>query len=64
VTFHGLALNLDTDPAYFELINPCGLPAGSVISLQKLIDRSIDKSKVICQLVNAFQQVFDFEIVP
>ncbi len=25
VTLHGLALNVETDLSYFELINPCGL---------------------------------------
>ncbi len=62
ITFHGLALNLDTDLSYFDLINPCGMPSDSVISLQNLIQTPIDKSKAFYQLVNAIQLVFDMDL--
>ncbi len=38
VTYHGLALNVNTDLDYFKLINPCGItqfPVGSVSGLLK-----------------------------
>jgi len=37
VTLHGLALNVTTDLAYFDLIVPCGLAGKPVTSLQKLL---------------------------
>lgn len=62
ISFHGLALNLETDLSYFELINPCGLPSDSVISLQNLTKEPIVKSKAFYQLVNAIQLVFDLDL--
>lgn len=37
VTLHGLALNVDTDPAHFALIIPCGLAGRPVTSLRSLL---------------------------
>jgi lipoyl(octanoyl) transferase len=37
VTLHGVALNVTTDLAYFDLIVPCGLPGKRVTSLQRLL---------------------------
>lgn len=34
VTMHGLALNINTDLSYFQLINPCGFVDKGVTSLQ------------------------------
>jgi lipoyl(octanoyl) transferase len=38
VSLHGLALNVNTDLRYFELIIPCGLSGRAVTSLEKLLD--------------------------
>jgi lipoyl(octanoyl) transferase len=37
VSIHGLALNLDTDLNYFNLIIPCGLSQRPVTSIQKIL---------------------------
>lgn len=37
VTMHGVALNVETDLKYFELINPCGLGNRPVTSLRKTL---------------------------
>jgi lipoyl(octanoyl) transferase len=37
VSLHGLALNVETDLRFFELIVPCGLPGKPVTSLRQLI---------------------------
>jgi lipoate-protein ligase B len=37
VTLHGLALNVETDLRYFNLIVPCGLPGRAVTSLRELL---------------------------
>jgi lipoyl(octanoyl) transferase len=37
VTSHGIALNVDTDLGYFDLIVPCGLRSRGVTSLSRLL---------------------------
>jgi lipoate-protein ligase B len=37
ISLHGLALNLETKLAYFDLIVPCGLPGRPVTSMRKLL---------------------------
>ncbi|MDV3244681.1 MAG: lipoyl(octanoyl) transferase LipB [Nitrososphaerales archaeon] len=42
VTFHGFALNVNTDMSYFELIRPCGLDPSTMTSMQQLTGRHLD----------------------
>jgi len=37
VTYHGFALNVNTDLSYFNLIRPCGLDPESMTSMQKIV---------------------------
>jgi lipoate-protein ligase B len=37
ISLHGLALNVETDLTYFDLIVPCGLPGRPVTSMRKLL---------------------------
>jgi lipoate-protein ligase B len=46
VTYHGFALNVNTDMSYFDLIRPCGLEPGTMTSMQKLLGRPLDFDKV------------------
>jgi lipoyl(octanoyl) transferase len=41
ISFHGLALNVNTDLGPFRWINPCGLAGVAVTSLQELKNREI-----------------------
>jgi lipoyl(octanoyl) transferase len=44
-SYHGLALNVDLDPAPFQRINPCGMAGLTVTSLRQLgIDWSVEES--------------------
>lgn len=40
VSLHGLALNVETDLNYFNLIVPCGLPGRRVTSLRELLGQA------------------------
>ncbi len=62
ITYHGLALNLDTDLSYFELINPCGFDSGSVTSLQRLLGVNVDKSKAFFELTSAIERIFEYRL--
>jgi lipoate-protein ligase B len=37
VTLHGLALNVETDLSFFDLIVPCGIAGGAVTSLRRTL---------------------------
>ena len=41
VTFHGLALNVSTDLAYFRRIQPCGFDAAVMTSVSALLGRAV-----------------------
>jgi lipoyl(octanoyl) transferase len=38
VSYHGIALNITTDLAGFDLIDPCGMPAADVTSIARELD--------------------------
>jgi lipoate-protein ligase B len=41
VSYHGFALNVNTDMSYFELIRPCGLDPDRMISTERILGRRI-----------------------
>jgi lipoyl(octanoyl) transferase len=46
VTFHGLALNVATDLAYFQRINPCGFASSVMTSMTVELDRPLTVTEV------------------
>lgn len=57
VTYHGFALNVNTDLAYFELIRPCGLDPSTMTSLQKLTGRELPFDEVKARLAREYSSV-------
>jgi lipoate-protein ligase B len=37
VTMHGIAINIDADLSYFDLVDPCGVPGLQMTSLARLV---------------------------
>ncbi len=62
-TMHGLALNINTDLSFFEGIVPCGISEMGVTSLQKLLGKNVSMHLAIESFIQAFQEVFDVEIL-
>lgn len=58
ITMHGFALNVATDLRYFGLINPCGIEACPVVSLEALVGGKIPLVQVKESVRGAFAQVF------
>ena len=58
VTWHGMALNVSTNLDYFQRINPCGLDAKSVTSLEKELKQTPSWNIVETRLLKRLQDVF------
>ncbi len=58
VTFHGFALNVNTDLGYFLKIRPCGHAGTIMTSMEKQLGRTIDLEDVKASVIVHFQDVF------
>jgi lipoyl(octanoyl) transferase len=58
VTMHGLALNVNTDLTYFDMIVPCGISDKQVTSMQKELGKKIEmelvQNRLLFHLTNLF----------
>ncbi|HKZ22578.1 MAG TPA: lipoyl(octanoyl) transferase LipB [candidate division Zixibacteria bacterium] len=63
ITFHGLALNVNTDLKYFSYIHPCGMLDKKVTSLAELLKRKVDFEEIKSRLTDKFAEVFDLEMI-
>jgi len=63
ITFHGLALNVNTDLKYFSYIHPCGMLDKKVTSIAELLKRKIDFTEVKNRVVEKFSEIYDLKII-
>lgn len=64
VTLHGLAINVNTDLAFFKLITPCGIPDRQVTSMQAILGRELPMPKVEESFIRAFGAIFCCRLTP
>ncbi len=57
VTYHGFALNVNTDLSYFELIRPCGLDPNTMTSMQKLTGKAVSFEDVKARFAREYSSV-------
>lgn len=63
ITFHGLALNVNTDLDYFKRIIPCGLSWADVTSMAQELGEAQDLKLVRESFLRQFAEVFGYESV-
>jgi len=63
VTSHGVALNVNTDLSFFNLIVPCGITSKPVTSMQKELNRPVPTQEVAHSLSRNFGTVFGSQIL-
>jgi len=63
ITYHGLALNVNTDLSYFQRIIPCGLTWAQVTSMQKELAVELNLSDVRQRFLHHFAHIFGYENV-
>jgi lipoate-protein ligase B len=61
-TFHGFALNVNTDLSYFRLIEPCGMPSSTMTSMRALLGQEIDFDLVKKEIRRNFESVFQLQL--
>jgi lipoyl(octanoyl) transferase len=63
VTSHGIALNVNTDLSFFNLIVPCGIGSKPVTSMAKELDRTIPLQGVAHAVSRNFGVVFASQVL-
>lgn len=63
ITFHGLALNVNTDLSYFNRIIPCGLSWADVTSMAGELGREQNLVEVRDRFLNHFAELFGYRDV-
>jgi lipoate-protein ligase B len=64
ISFHGLALNVNTDLAPFSWIQPCGLQNVAMTTMQKETTHKLSLQEVRAVLKAQFESVFGIKFVP
>ncbi|HYA56765.1 MAG TPA: lipoyl(octanoyl) transferase LipB [Nitrososphaerales archaeon] len=57
VTYHGFALNINTDLSYFEHIRPCGLDPSAMTSMQKIKGHPLPFDEVKARFAREYSTV-------
>lgn len=64
ISFHGAAINLNTDLTDFEQISPCGLDSEVMTSAKTLLGRDIEMEEFGRLLIEAYAELFETEFYP
>jgi lipoate-protein ligase B len=60
ITFHGLALNVNTDLSYFNRIIPCGLAWADVTSMANELGKEQSAERVKNSFLGQFAEIFGY----
>ena len=63
ISFHGFALNVNTDLNYFHKISPCGFPGSTMTSLKAELGHEVSFSEAKEHVVVGFEKAFNVSVV-
>ncbi len=63
ITRHGIAINVDPDLSFYDVIIACGIKDVQVTSIKKLTGKNIDIDHVKQGFLRAFKHMFDVEYI-
>ncbi len=58
ISYHGLALNIDSDPGAFQGLKPCGFSPETMISMQEILGQKLDRSRIEMSLYKNLSLLF------
>jgi lipoate-protein ligase B len=64
MSFHGAAINLNTDLSEFEKISPCGLDSAIMTSAKKILSKKVNLLTFGRQLVGHYSHIFNTHFAP
>ncbi len=64
MSFHGAAINLNTDLSDFDQIQPCGLDSAVMTSAKKMLSKKVNLVTFGRQLVGHYGRIFDTDFAP
>jgi lipoate-protein ligase B len=62
VSYHGVALNVNTDLEKFKVIKPCGLNV-VMTSMEEVLSRKVSMDRIKNEYINYFETCFDVKII-
>ena len=62
ISFHGFALNANTNLNYFQIITPCGFPGSTMTSMQALLGHEVDFQIVKKEVKGTFEEIFELTL--
>ena len=62
ITYHGIALNCNTNMSWFKNIVPCGIQDKEPGSLSELLERNITTDEVLPLMMKSFETVFNAKL--
>ena len=62
ISFHGFALNVNTDLKYFHKISPCGFHGSTMTSMHTELGHEVNFEEVKEHVLHEFEKVFDVSL--